>query len=1024
MIRPLQLHVFLLALAFAAGHVFASDTPQPKEAAKAAVNFSHDVLPILSDYCFQCHGPDEKARKGKLRLDTKDGAFRKEEPVLIPGKSAESELIKRISSEDVEDQMPPAKRKHKLSGQQVEILRRWVDQGATWGKHWAYEAPQRPELPPVAAKTWPHTPVDSFILARLEKDGLKPSPEAPRETLIRRVTLDLTGLPPTPEEVAAFAADSAPDAYEKLVDRLLKSPRYGERMAWDWLDAARYADTNGYQGDNERTMWPWRDWVVKAFNENMTYDRFTIEQLAGDLLPDATMDQKVATGFNRNHMINGEGGRIAAENRVDYVMDQAETTATVWLGVTMTCCRCHDHKYDPLSQKDYYSFYAFFNNTPVDGGGGNGQTPPIVEFSTPEQQQKIADLKAKENDAKTERDELEKTLRAAQPEWEKSLQGGDEGKPVEVVWQPLTPLEMFSESGTTLTKSADGSVLASGTNPEKENFIISMHTNLQNMTAFKLEALPDSSFVNSGPGRADNGNFVLSEFRLQGSGAPVTLAAVSADFEQPGWPLAHAVDGKNETGWAVMPAFGKTHTAIFEARSKVGYGAPETTLSFRLEFQTANKQHVLGKFKLYVTTANAATLRPMPEKVRPILAVAPDKRTEAQKKELTTYYLANQGGLAAATQKRDDAKKAREQAESVVTRVMVMKELAKPRDTFVLTRGAYDKPTDKVSIGVPGIFPPMPPDAPKNRLGLAQWLVSPAHPLTARVAVNHFWQMFFGIGLVKTVEDFGVQGEKPSNPELLDWLATEFVRTGWDVKALVKMFVTSAAYRQSSKVTAEMVERDPQNRLLAHGPRYRMPSWMIRDQALALGGLLVDKPGGPSVKTYQPSGIWEEATFGQITFKQDHGESLYRRSLYIFWRRIVGPTTFFDNASRQACTVKPSLTNTPLHALTTLNDVTYVEAARALAQRIIEHGGTKADSRIEMAFQLATSRKPSSPEREILLNRLALLQGQFAADKPAALKLVNSGESKRNEALDPVELAAYTGLCSLILNLDETITRE
>jgi len=997
--------------------------PDDKAGIKEPINFSRDVMPILSDYCFQCHGPDEKARKGKLRLDTHEGAFRKKE-LIVPGKSAESELIKRLISIDEEEVMPPPASKRKLSAKQIDTIKRWIEQGAGWGKHWAYEAPQKPAVPAVRSKNWPKNPIDQFVLARLEKEKLNPAPEAAKETLIRRVTLDLTGLPPTPEEVDAFLADASPEAYEKLVDRLLTSPRYGERMVWDWLDAARYADTNGYQGDQERSMWPWRDWAIRAHNENIPYDRFTVEQLAGDLLPNATREQILATAFNRNHMINGEGGRIAAENRVDYVIDQTETMATIWLGVTMTCARCHDHKYDPFTQKDYYSLFAFFNNTPVDGGGGSGQTTPVLSFATPEQEKKIAEMKAKEEAIRVERDQLEKTVRAAQDDWERALVGDTGGKPGEVKWVALTPGEMFSDGGATLTKTDENAVLVSGVSPAKDSFVVTINTNLQGITAFKLEALPDPSFINKGPGRADNGNFVLTEFKLQGSGKPVDLGFVSADFEQPSWLAVSAVDGKSETGWAIMPEFGKSHSVIFEAKNQVGYGGGETLLSFRLEFLSNNVQHVLGKFKLYATTDNRALLRPMPEKIRRILDIAAAKRDDAQKKELTELYLGTHPGLAAFKQKREDAKKAREQAEKNPPQTMVMKEKDKPRDSFVLVRGAYDKPTDKVPIAVPASLPPMPADAPKNRLGLAKWLTDPAHPLTARVTVNRFWQMFFGIGLVKTAEDFGVQGEKPSHPELLDWLATEFVRSGWDVKAMHKLILTSATYRQSSKTTAELTERDPENRLLARGARYRLPSWMMRDQALAVSGLLFEKIGGPPIKPYQPSGIWEEATFGTISYKQDHGESLYRRSLYIFWRRIVGPTMFFDNAARQICTVKPYLTNTPLHALTTLNDITYVEAARALAQRVIENGGAARESRIDLAFRLATSRKPNSAEREILLNRLDILQKHYAADKAAAQSLLKVGESKRNEKIDAAEHAAYTGLCSLIMNLDEAITKE
>jgi mono/diheme cytochrome c family protein len=1007
------------AVVLALASAYAADAPKTDP----PVNFAREILPLLSENCFTCHGPDEKARKGKLRLDTQDGAFRKNDPVIIAGKSKESEVVKRVSSKDPEEMMPPPKSKKTLTAKQIELLSRWIDQGAPWGKHWAFEAPVRPEPPAVANKAWAKNPIDQFVLARLEKEGLKPSPEAAKETLIRRVTLDLTGLPPTPAEVDAFLADNAPDAYEKLVDRMLASPRYGERMAWDWLDAARYADTNGYQGDGERTMWPWRDWVVKSFNDNKHYDTFTIEQLAGDLLPNATLEQKIATGFNRNHMINGEGGRIGAENRVDYVMDQTETTSTIWLGVTMTCCRCHDHKYDPFLQKDYYSLFAFFNNSPVSGDGGSGKTAPVVDFTSPAEEAKMAEMKAKEDAANKEYDALEKTIKEAQPEWEKSILGAQsDGKAPEIKWQVLMPDELFSDGGSTLTKTDDGAVLVSGQNPAKDSFVVNIKSKLVGITAFKLEALPDASFVNKGPGRADNGNFVLSEIKLQGSGKPVDLVAVSADFEQQGLPLANAVDGKNDTGWAVMPEFGKVHTAIFEAKNQVGYGSGETLLAFRLEFQTKHIQHVLGKFRLSATTDNRTLLHPMPENIRTALGVAADKRNDKQKKELTEFYLNTHAGLATAKATREAAKKAREGFQNSVARVMVMAD-SKVRDTFVLVRGAYDKPADKVTINTPSPLPPMAPDAPKNRLGLAQWLVSPTQPLTSRVTVNRIWQAFFGIGIAKTPEDFGVQGERPVHPELLDWLATEFIRTGWDTKAFQKLIVTSATYRQSSKTTKDLTERDPQNRLLARGPRYRLPSWMLRDQALAVSGLLVEKMGGPSVKPYQPPGLWEEATFGTISYKQDHGDALYRRSLYIFWRRILGPTVFFDNAARQTCSVKGYLTNTPLQALTTLNDITYVEAARALAQRVIADAKDP-EGRVELAFRLATGRKPKAAENEILLSRLKKLREEFDKDTQAAQKLLKVGESKRDEKINPAEQAAYTGVCSLILNLDETVTKE
>jgi len=751
-------------------------------ALNAAPDFSREVLPILSDNCFKCHGPDANARKAKLRLDRKESALRKKDAIIVPGKSGASELISRVFSSDPDEHMPPAESKLNLTAAQKATLKAWVDAGAKWGKHWAYESPRQPALPKVKNAKWPRNEIDRFILARLEREGLKPSPEADKITWLRRVSLDLTGLPPTPKEVDAFLKSSnehPKSSFEKVVDRLLASPGYGERMAWDWLEAARYADSNGYQGDRERTMWPWRDWVVRAFNANKPYSDFTVEQIAGDLLPNATEEQVLATGFNRNHMINGEGGRIAAENRVEYVFDQAETVGTVWMGLTFNCCRCHDHKFDPLTQRDYYSLFSFFNNTPVSGGGGDPATAPNIQVGTPTQKKEISDLEKK--------------------------------------------------------------ILALG----KEQ----------------------------------------------------------------------------ETGRA-----------------------------------------------------------------------AAKKRITAIRKSFP--------------------------------KVMVMRD-GKSRQTKVLTRGVYNQPSDVVvASDTPESLPTFPEGAPKNRLGLAVWLVDEQHPLTARVTVNRIWQQFFGTGLVKTVENFGVQGEKPSHPELLDWLAREFIKSDWDVKAMHKRIVLSATYRQTSRVSPALRERDPENRLLARMTRQRMTSWMIRDQALFVSGLLVEKQGGPPVKPYQPGGVWAEATFGKKRYSQDKGEALYRRSLYTFWRRIVGPTMFFDVAKRQTCEVRRARTNTPLHALVTLNDIAYVEAARAMAQRVLKEGGVDDGARVNYAFRLATVREPKPQEQALLKNRAEQLRANYKKDTKAAKALLTVGEFKRDETLDATDHAVYTVLCNLILNLDEVITRE
>ncbi len=1000
----------------------------PASSSGEPVDYSREIQPILAENCYRCHGPDAKARKAELRLDRKEGIYRTKDDVtvVVPGKSAESDLVERIFSTDPDELMPSPKSHRTLSNAQKELIKRWVDEGAVWGEHWAFVAPKRRDPPPIDDPHFVvHNPIDAFIAARLQREGLAQSPEAPKESLLRRVTLDLTGLPPTPAELDAFLADESPEAYEKAVDRLLASPRYGERMVWDWLDAARYADTNGYQGDPTRAMWYWRDWVVKALNDNMPFDEFTVEQLAGDLLPNPTQAQLIATGFHRNHMINGEGGRIAEESRVEYVMDRTETTGTVWLGLTFNCCRCHDHKFDPLKQSEYYSLSAYFNSLEESGANdANGLANPVLSLATPEQQKHVDELRAVEKSAKTERDQLEQKLRQDQPAWEQSLLGvSTDGKPREIQWRPLVPDEMFSDQGATLQKTDDGAVRVSGKSPPKDDYILTIKTKFGAPTAFKLVVEPDDSLVNKGPGRADNGNFVLTELTVQGDGRPVDLGVVSVDFEQEGWPARAAFDGNQGTGWGIASSFGQPHTLIFETRSPVSYGGSDILLSFRLFFQYG-REHTLGKFRLFATTDNPSLLRAMPESLRALLQKPAAERSDAEKKELNKYYLETNTELTAATKKAESSKKDREKAEQSLPRTMVMRDRAKPRDTFILIKGGYDKPSDKVTVGVPAFLPRLPEDAPPNRLALARWLVSPDNPLTARVTVNRLWQTIFGTGIVKTVEDFGVQCEPPSHPELLDWLAREFIESGWDVKHMVRLMVTSATYRQSGKVPPGLAERDPENRLLAHAPRIRLPSWMLRDQALAVSGLLVEKLGGPPVKGYQPPGVWEDATFGQIRYEQDHGDALYRRSLYIFWRRIVGPTIFFDVANRQNCTVRAARTNTPLHALVTLNDVTYIEAARALAQRMLKEGGDSDAARLAYGFRLCTARLPSEKEAAALTASLTRLRGQYAADTGAAKKLVSIGESKPEANLDPVELAAHTAVGSLLLNLDETLTKE
>jgi hypothetical protein len=752
-----------------------------------ALDFDREIRPILSDKCFHCHGPDAEKRKAKLRLDTYDGATakRKNGAAIVSGDPDASAAMQRILNDDPDEQMPPPDSNRSLSKAEIANLALWIREGAAWSEHWAFTAPQATAAP-LATKHWGRNPIDQLILKKAAESGLKVQREASPQTLLRRVTSDLTGLAPTLEDQAAFLAQNATDRYEKTVDRLLNSPHYGERMAWPWLNLARYSDSNGYQHDANRTMYPWRDWVVDSFNQNMPFDQFTIWQLAGDLLPNPTFEQTLATAFLRNAMINGEGGRIAEENRVEYIFDHLETVGTAWLGLTFNCARCHDHKYDPISQKDYYRFFAFFNQTPVSGAhkGGRGDAPPIL----------------------------------------------------------------------------------------------------------------------------------------------------------------------------------------------------------KLQDDTAEQTRLGGELKTLTAQRNAAE----------------DK--DAYKDRI------------AKVQKALDACRDKQ------TILMVMAD-GTPRKSFVLAKGSYQSPGDEVSADVPSALPRLPEDAEPDRLALAKWLVSGDNPLTARVVMNRLWAQFFGLGIVKTTENFGVQGERPVNQDLLDWLAVEFVRSDWDMKHMVRLIVTSDTYRQTSVISPYMLEKDPDNRLLARGARYRMPSWMIRDQALSVSGLLDPTAGGPGVNTYQPPGVWEEMSFGKIKYTQSTGPNLYRRSLYVFWRRIVGPTMFFDSADRQVCEVKQKRTNTPIHALSTLNDPAYVEAGRALAATLLSED-LSAEQRINMLYRKALGRAPADIETTIIMTSLDRLKKQYAANPALATAYLNVGAFRIHEDLDTIEAAAYANICLLVLNLDEALTRE
>ncbi|HLN28746.1 MAG TPA: PSD1 and planctomycete cytochrome C domain-containing protein [Gemmataceae bacterium] len=1014
--------------------------PQVQAARANDVNFSRDIRPILADTCFACHGPDAATRKAKLRLDQRDIAVKL--GAIVPGKADESELVKRIFSEDPDERMPPAKSKKKLTAQQRELLKRWVNAGAEYTGHWAFIAPMRPMPPAVINERWIRNPIDRFVLAKLEQQGLQPSAQADRRTLARRLSFDLVGLPPDPDCVEKFVNDRAPDAYERFVDTLLQSPHYGERMAMQWLDGARYADSNGYQADFERYMWRWRDWVIEAFNKNMPFDRFTIEQLAGDLLPNATLEQKIATGFNRNHRINTEGGTIAEEWLVENVVDRVDTTSQVWMGLTMGCARCHDHKYDPFTQKEFYQLFAFFNNVPE---AGNGEERPVnqvpfMKAPRPYEIRRLQGLDMAVADAQARVLEKEKLLPALQAAWERAYV--PKLAKARDPWVMLHPCEVQSAGGAKLTRLPDGSYLASGKKPARDVYTIVAPAPLNRITGVLLDVLPHERLAAKSFGRAGNGNVVLSgfeaELRTAKAGSPPTTIPIKfiqakADYSQDGWTIEQVLDGNPNKGWGLNghdPARRVPRSALFIPDKPIEIPAG-AMLALRLRSEALD-QHVIGRFRLSVTDAVVPKLRDqsgLPEEVARGLTVEPAKRTSQQRAEIAAYFRGHFAGeVTAADKKLATARQARKEYEAAIPTVMVMQEMSKPRDSFLLNRGQYNKKGPKVSMALPAALPALPEGAPLNRLGLARWLVDPAHPLTARVAVNRMWEKFFGTGIVKSSENFGMQGEFPSHPELLDWLATEFIRLGWDMKALQKTIVMSNTYRQSSVVTPALFERDPENRLLARGPRFRLQAELIRDNALSVAGLLVPRIGGPSVRPYQPDGVWDEVNvYGNLrNYKHDTDDGLYRRSMYTIWKRTSAPPQMllFDSPSREYCTVRRSRTNTPLQALTLLNEITFVEAARVLAQHMLEEGGKTPEARIAYAFRHAMAREPSVEEARVLAAGVAKRLQKYCANPEAAAKLVGVGQAKRSQQLDVAELAAYTITASVILNLDETVTKE
>ncbi len=1033
----------------------------PGEAASKPVDFDREIRPILADNCFACHGPDDKQRMANLRLDTKDGLF----AVVAAGKSPESKLYQRISAPEKGKRMPPPFAERFPNPQQVELIRRWIDEGAKWETHWAYVPPKRPDPPAVGNQAWIRNPIDNFILAKLESEGLKPSPEADKTTLLRRVTFDLTGLPPTLAEVDAFERDKSAQAYEKVVDRLLASPRYGERMAMQWLDLARYADTHGYHIDSHREMWHWRDWVIDAFNRNMPFDEFTVEQLAGDLLPHPTLQQRIATGFNRNHMINFEGGAIPEEYQNEYVVDRVEATSVVWLGMTMGCARCHDHKFDPIKQKDFYRFYAFFNTISekgLDGRRGNAQ--PIVQVPSPEQSREIARV-SQAICAHEEAIPKDRELDAMQAEWEKTALGS----------LPDAPRD-----GLLAHYELDGNLVDSSGH-YRQGRIVKGDLGYDTGPVGRAAAFDGQTHVEFG----DTGGFERNEpvsisFWVSPGDRQGMTVVQKLDADQRGWevyreeslvlprlhrgsrlqmrlihhwpddsiqvrtrePIVededHAVaityDGSGKAAGVKIYVDGKPKETEVVTDTLAGSIRNTAPLSIGDNRFGRQFQGSLDDLRLYSRVLAAGEVEELAvhQPARAVVMILPKKREISQKQALRAYFLtyAAPADLRKTYLELKDLQREKEDLDWTVPNAMVMQEMDAPRETAILGRGDYRNRGEVVAPGVPAVLPAFGKDLPLNRLGLAKWLVDPANPLTARVSVNRYWQLHFGTGIVKTAEDFGSQGEPPSHPLLLDWLATEFVRTNWDIKAMQRLMVTSAAYRQSSRVTQELQERDPENRLLARGPRFRLPAEMVRDNALAASGLLVEKVGGASVMPYQPKGLWEETAYGDVysaqTYKQGHGDDLYRRSMYTFWKRTSPPPALitFDSPDREKCTARRTVTNTPLQALVLLNDPTYIEAARVLAEKTIREGGTDPARRIRYAFRLATARDPNAKELQVLRELERTESAEYRRNEDAARKLVGVGEAKADSKLDAGELAAWTTVASTILNLDETITRE
>ncbi len=1144
------------------------NAPTISQAADDELDFNRDIKPLLSSKCFKCHGADEGSREADLRLDTFQGATVNLDGhfAIKPGDSKKSELIARLTTHDTGDLMPPPESGKGLKPNEIERIKKWIDSGAKYERHWSFVIPKRHKSPPVKNTTWPKNEIDYFILNRLEKEQLAPQSEADRYQLIRRVSLDISGLPPQPQEVAAFINDKSPKAYEKLVDRLLASSAYGERWAAMWLDLARYADSMGYASDNLRTIWAYRDWVIKAYNSNMPYDRFTLEQLAGDLLPKRSPKDLVATAFHRNTMNNTEGGTDNEEFRVAAVKDRVSTTMNVWMGLTMRCAECHTHKYDPITQKEYYQFYDFFNQTA--DADTNDDAPLIPVPDSPELKKRAAlDQKIAAVEKQIAQADPAKLL-AEQKTWEAQYRGNTQ-------WTPLGISKVSSIQGSTFENQKDGSILVTGKPPKNDTYTLAVTTPLKSVTGFRLEAIPDKRNPAGGSGRAPDGSFILSRFaatldtggkapqarfvrielpgkdkilhlaevevfsgktnlalkgkakqsstypggeaeraidgntnglwekksvahvgskdkspwwevdlgksspvdritiwnrtdgniqsRLDGyqiklydenrklvwqnaklkgpkksetftltGPRPLIFTRATADFSQDKWPIANAIPAvaRNLAGWGVSPKQKETHEAFFVSSAPTKIAAGDKLQIILDHHYNYGGQKTLGRFRISVTDDPALSKRAVlrPDILR-IIDQEEKQRSDKDKKNLAIYFRDFAPSLAKLQTELAKVKKEKDKIKPPMVPIIAQLPEDKQRETRIHVRGNFTDLSDKVAAAVPASFNPFPKNAPANRIGVAQWLTSPDNPLTARVAVNRIWAQLFGAGIVETEEDFGAQGTYPSHPKLLDWLATEYLRNGWDSKAMLKTIVMSATYRQSSKASPQAYAADHINVKLARGPRFRLNAEQVRDQALALSGLISDKIGGPSVYPPQPPGMWRAAFNGQRNWATSKGEDRYRRGLYTFWRRSVPYPSMatFDAPSREVCNLRRIRTNTPLQAFVTLNDPVYVEIAQAMARRIISEGGSTDAERIKFALQLVLIRPPSKTEQQVISD---LFQKELANFKqnPEAAKALTALKSDMTVTTgklpDPTQLAAWTAITNILLNLDAVLTKS